>query len=371
MKLQIIGSPLGRYTTEGSIEMSMFRSYTETYDMNTESGAPTLLGIHTPIGKEPYNMLKPCFDMYRKYKYLGCDVTIVNSAKLPVSPESYSIQSGMVDIDPRDTLDPIMFKGAHGQDLGAVLNSMYGGLTSNVFNLSGMDKEKATALETFYYTALGDEAWRKSPIQKTLHIRNLHPIVYGLATQMQMQFNGIEPSGYPQNGSDWIAGTYRTKSGTPSSLVGNQVPNMTPSTALIEDFSDTSVHARVPVQLMTNKVQRLGWLDTRQVLGNSSTDDLDVDNITVLPKVLMGILMLPPARRAYNFLRVIIRHKWKFAVYRTVTTGTTDFLSLTNAIGYNNQYTGNTPSSSSKTLLLDSDPEQDVVEDDGIEDTDY
>lgn len=330
--------------------MSMFRTYTETYDMNTEAGAPTLLGIHTPIGKEPYTMLRPCFDMYRKFKYLGCDVTVVNSAKLPVSPESYSIESGMNDIDPRDTLDPIMFIGAHGDDLGAVLNSMYGGLTSNVFNLSGMDKEKATALETFYYTALGDAKWRKSPIQKTLHLKNLHPIVYGLATQMQMQFNGIQPAGYPQNGADrstnHLVGVTGERIGNNISGSGTDYDVPLMNNALIHDFTNGNEPKRVPVQLMTNKVQRLGWLDTRQVLGNSSTNNLDVDNITVLPKVLMGIMMLPPARRAYNFLRVIIRHKWKFAGYRTVTTGIADNINQTVAFGYNNQYTGNVPATS-------------------------
>lgn len=341
--------------------MSMFRSYTETYDMNTESGAPTLLGIHTPIGSEPYRMLKPCYDMYRKVKYLGCDVTVVNAAKLPVSPESYSIQAGMNDIDPRDTLDPVMFIGCHGNDMGAVLNSMYGGLLSDVFKLSGMDKEKAASLETFYYTALGDEKWRKSPIQKTLHLRGLHPIVYNLATQMQLQYNNVDTAQYPDN----IGTTYNEVTAGSIVKVNNTNQIAVPSVGggKFHDFTTGQEPELAPIQLMTNKVSRLGWLDTKQIMGNLNCDNTSDGNTMVLPKVMMGILMLPPARRAYNFLRVIIRHKFKFASYRTVTTGTIDNITQTAAIAYNNQYTGNTPASSKMEKWLDDEPADSDLED--------
>lgn len=331
--------------------MTMFRTYTETYDMNTESGAPTILGIHTPIGKEPYNFLKPCFDMYRKFKYLGCDVTIVNSAHLPVSPEAYGIEAGLSNVDPRDTLDPVMFRGCHGDEMGAVLNSMYGGMTSNIFKLSGLDKEKSTILESFYYTALGDPSWRKSPIQKTLKINGLHPIVYQMATQMQIAPSGSDVGGYYEN----TMSTYGTKDGANgrvSSGVNSNHPAFVVNPAFIEDITTGTAKKLDPVSMFTNRCGPLGWLDTKQIIGNSSISNTDADNITCLPKIFMGILMLPPARLAYNFLRVIIRHKWVFRDYRTVTLGMIN--QPTNAIGYNNQYTGGTPSA--KAISFEEDP---------------
>lgn len=147
--------------------MSMYRTYTETYDLNTEKDCPTLLGIHTPIGPNPRKFLEPCFRMYKKYKYVGCDVTIVNSARLPVDPEQVGRIEGTNYVDPRDTLNPIMFKGCHGESLGKVLDSMYGGLASAIFKDPSIDKEVFRAdLEHFYYTALGDDTWRKSPFRR-------------------------------------------------------------------------------------------------------------------------------------------------------------------------------------------------------------
>lgn len=166
--------------------MAMMRTYTETYDMNTEEGCPTLLGIHTPIGPTMYKFLAPAFKLYKKYKYVGCDVTVVNAARLPVDPEQLGKIEGENYVDPRDTLNPIMFRGCHGESLAAVLDSMYNELLAD-YKGPSVDHEKLkTDLQAFYYTALGDDGWRKSPIQKTLSIKNLHPLVYSLATNHQI-----------------------------------------------------------------------------------------------------------------------------------------------------------------------------------------
>lgn len=66
----------------------MIRSFVQTYDLNTEQGAPTLLGIHTPIGGDAWRFLGMWFRGFTKYKYLGCDITIVNAARLPLTPNN-------------------------------------------------------------------------------------------------------------------------------------------------------------------------------------------------------------------------------------------------------------------------------------------
>lgn len=344
--------------------MAMIRTYTETYDMNTEQDCPTLIGIHTPIGTLPYRFLEPAFKMYKKYKYLGCDITIVNAARLPVDPTEMGKISGTNYIDPRDTLNPLMFKGCHGESLGKVLDSMYNGLLQTLKEET-LDKEVFNvALRNFYYTALGDDSWRKSPISKTLSIKNLHPMVYSLSTQAQI---------LPTNGLEF--GNYRTNNtGTPSSpsglgnTQGNENGMVTaPSvSAGWNPFLIGPTHTYNPetdppayeyktgqVSMFTSKMHRLGWLDTLQWLGQNtdpaSPVGSDINSIAMLPKIFMGLLMLPPANLCRQYIRVMVRHKFKFAGFRTITTGgvTADANNLTYAFGYHNDMTGNIPATTS------------------------
>lgn len=332
--------------------MAMIRTYTETYDMNTEEGSPTLLGIHTPIGNIPYTFLAPAFRMYKKYKYLGCDVTIVNAARLPVDPEQLGKIEGTNYVDPRDTLNPIMFKGCHGESLGSILDSMYDGLLMQHKGAS-LDKEKLKAdLEAFYYTALGDDGWRKSPIQKTLSLKGLHPMVYSLSTNHQiLPTNGLAYDYYSENNPQTVGtstvpnGAFRAGENTAIPAVGN--------TGIWRANGDTeaATSLRGVNSMFTSKMHRLGWLDTLQYVGRNGTITnplvpLDGD-IAQLPKCFMGLLMLPPSYLCRQYLRVIIRHKFKFAGYRTITTGGAIVGNPeTNLGNYGYWYTGNLAGSS-------------------------
>lgn len=338
--------------------MAMIRTYTETYDMNTEQDCPTLIGIHTPIGTLPYRFLEPAFKMYRKYKYLGADVTIVNAARLPVDPEQIGKISGQNYVDPRDTLNPILFKGCHGESLGDVLDSMYGGLLATLKEES-LDKEVFNAaLSNFYYTALGDDSWRKSPIQKTLSIKGLHPLVYSLSTNHQiLPSNGVTFQGYSENNPvevsaasaylDHIPGAL----GIPDGSQGLRSPVVGPTSVYDGTIPGYKLESKV-LSMFTSKMHRLGWLDTLQFVGNTSNPaspvGTDINQIALLPKLFMGLLMLPPANLCRQYLRVIIRHKFKFAAFRTITTGgvTADAINLNFAFGYHNDMTGNVPGGS-------------------------
>lgn len=329
--------------------MAMIRTYTETYDMNTEEGSPTLLGIHTPIGNIPYTFLAPAFRMYKKYKYLGCDITVVNAARLPVDPEQLGKIDGTNYVDPRDTLNPIMFKGCHGESLGAILDSMYDGLLMS-HKGSALDKEKLkTELEAFYYTALGDDGWRKSPIQKTLSLKGLHPMVYSLSTNHQiLPTNGLAYDYYSENLPTGLGATTSPPNG--SSAVGTTYSSQFQigSTGVWRANGDTESPTllRGLDSMFTSKMHRLGWLDTLQYIGRNGTITnplvpLDGD-IAQLPKVFMGLLMLPPSYLCRQYLRVIIRHKFKFAGYRTITTGGAIVGNPdTNLGNYGYWYTGN------------------------------
>lgn len=351
--------------------MAMIRTYTETYDMNTEEGSPTLLGIHTPIGNIPYTFLAPAFRMYKKYKYLGCDVTVVNAARLPVDPEQLGKIDGTNYVDPRDTLNPIMFKGCHGESLGAILDSMYDGLLMS-HKGSALDKEKLKAeLEAFYYTALGDDGWRKSPIQKTLSLKGLHPMVYSLSTNHQiLPTNGLAYDYYSENVPVSQSATGPAHSGAFGSTSANASAPVVAGTGVWRANGDTESPTLLKGvnSMFTSKMHRLGWLDTLQYIGRSGTITnplvpLDGD-IAQLPKVFMGLLMLPPSYLCRQYLRVIIRHKFKFAQYRTITTGAIDngeWDPANQTIGYANLYTGNVPDPGTK--MLDAEPvESDEVD---------
>lgn len=344
-------------------KMAMFRTYTETYDLNTEEGCPTVLAIHTPIGQTPYKMLAPAFKMYKKYKYVGCDVTIVNAAKLPVDPEQVGRLDGENYVDPRDMLNPILFKGCHGESLGKILDSMYNGLLRENRDFDGPDMDKKifrNALQNFYYTALGDDSWRKSHIQKTLQIRNLHPLVYQLDTNHQiLPSNALSPENYSENqptnvttpaliGDTAKASTGAFKSSNPA---GWESPTVGP-TLVANQLTGGAGYYTGLASMFTGKMHRLGWLDTYQFLGNNanvSPQNVGTNAmIAELPKLFMGMVMLPGANLVRQYLRVMIRHKFKFAQYRTITTGAGDqgdWDVASGTLGYHNNYTGNVPTS--------------------------
>lgn len=335
----------------------MIRSFTQTYDLNTEEGAPTLLGIHTPIGGDAWRFLGMWFRGFTKYKYLGCDITIVNAARLPVDPEQLGKIEGENYIDPRDTLNPIMFKGCHGESLGEVINSLYGGLTSDIFKGTTLDKIQMNALlENFYYTALGDDAWRKSPVQKTLRIRGLHPLCYNLATTHQIApSNGMLASQYAENTYNESTPPTGNPPANPQSggfygTTGVASPRVMNTT--VYDANQNAFVNKTVGSVFTNKLTRLGWLDTMQFLGGATKSMVfESGKITELPKLFMGVLMLPPAYLTRQYLRVIITHRFAFKGIRTVTTGgnTIDF-ATSQKLGYAYEITGNVPNPGSKEM---------------------
>lgn len=286
-------------------------------------------------------------------------MTIVNAAKLPVDVEQLGRIEGTNYVDPRDVLNPILFKGCHGESLGKILDSMYNGLLRENRDFDGPDMDKKifrNALANFYYTALGDDSWRKSHIQKTLNIKNLHPLVYGLDTNHQiLPSNALSPANYTENNpanvqtpqvtGDAAGGDTGSFKGTVPT--GWEVPATGP-TLVANQLTGGAGYYQGLASIFTGKMHRLGWLDTYQFIGNNanpSPQNVGTNAmIAELPKLFMGLVMLPPANLCRNYLRVMIRHKFKFAQYRTITTGAGDqgdWDVSAGTLGYHNEYTGN------------------------------
>lgn len=302
-------------------------SYQEIIDMHTEADHVTAVGIHTPTGDFPHKMFKGYFEQYKKYKYLGCSIKFIPLARLPVDPLQVGFESGE-QMNPVDLANPILFHGCHGDDLGVILNSLYGnddGISDSLVGLDGgmnypLDVQGAYLrgfMERLYYKALTDKSWKKAHIQRGFQKSGLRPLVYSLATNRQIM---------------------------PSLALGEDVKTLDS-----DEFGDPvweiehqgDVH-RLPVenrmQLFTPRLTRLGWMDTRNVITTPTLIDpiSDVDdepgailkalnsemNYAQLPKLFMGCILLPPSTSPNGFkqyFRVIINHYFAFAQFRGIS----------------------------------------------------
>lgn len=158
--------------------------YQEIYDLGTQAGKTTILGIHTPDDGNVYNMLSGFFDQFRKYRYKGCTVSMVPAAQLPADPLQVSFEAGALTCDPRDLLNPILFHGCHGEELNEILDTVYykGTSPSSVREL----QVNTQVSEASYYAALSDPSFRKFGIQQGAKV-SLKPMVHPLAVTQPIE----------------------------------------------------------------------------------------------------------------------------------------------------------------------------------------
>lgn len=312
-------------------------SYEEVIDLHTESDRVTVIGIHTPTGDTPRRMAPGLFSQFKKYRYLGCSVMMVPAATLPVDPLGVSYEAGEVpQIDPRDMLNPILFHGCHGNDLGNILNRIYsanavegsdlsqilGSDSATFWSMFNSEEEGGiipspglSLLESLYYRALTDRTWQKANIQRGFKKRGLHPRVYTLATNMQLMGEAL----------------YTGRYNAPAPFYGEDA-----SDPYLGDGFNVTDPASNPVRFFTPRTQRLGWLDTRTVVGYDSKQslgfvpdiiaDAKIENVikegtveTTLPRIYMGVILLPPAYKTEQYFRMIITHRFAFAGFRGIS----------------------------------------------------
>lgn len=329
-------------------------SYQEIIDLHTESDKVSVVGIHTPNSDTPYHMLKGFWTQFKKFKYNGCSISLVPAARLPADPLQVSYEPGETTIDPRDMLNPILFHGCHGDDMGAILNSLYALDSSssfideissdsadlNVFPQSLFPGDSAVDVyEALYYKALVDKTWLKAHPQVGFRKNGLHPMVYSVAAMHQI-------AGIDTNFGDLGAlDTVHTSAGVSQSVHGSvggtgpsndatyiYGPMGRPVADVVNNkFTLPRGHS---LGLVTPRLQKLGWMDTRNVLGSTSpisveqvgtTADMlgylykqasEVMDPVLVPKIYMGMIMLPPAYKTEQYYRLIINHSFSFAKFR-------------------------------------------------------
>lgn len=328
-------------------------NYQEVIDLHTESDTVSVIGIHSPCTDTPMRMLSGFWKQFRKMKYNGCSISLVPAARLPADPLQVSYAAGETTIDPRDMLNPIMFHGCHGDNMGSILNMLYSGqagstdilrnfgdsIEQNVFDSTMVGNDFVEAL---YYKALTDNTWKKAHPQAGFRKSGLRPMVHSVVASAPFGMQALPSEGtglYPTSAGGTVrmgemgmdnAGAIKAK-GTPG---------------LMDTTEDAEVTVDVSpqfdsVSLMTSRLHPLGWQDTYSVHQNSVNTEIVSGNpqmdakalgdlfsskylnepLTV-PKVFMGMIMLPPAYKTEQYFRLIINHNFAFKGFRGASMDT-------------------------------------------------
>lgn len=304
-------------------------SYSEVYDMHTEFGKTTLIGIHTPTTNRWQKYMRGFCHQFKKFRYKGASLSFVPIATLPVDPLAVSYEGGESHIDPRDMVNPIIHCGMRGESMGKYLDEIFHFNLEhklNALDVANVTNEELIAdLENMYYTALSSPAFKKSHPQQGFRKSGLHPMVYTLAID--------RPRNYAMPDVDTDLDALPTIGGADAqgTLIGNATDgaftapsrlNMQPVIQTEFGFNGVETQRQLP-QMFTNRCQSLGWLDTIQ---NFSTFDsaggLNLSTteqyLTGMPKIYMYFVMLPPAYKTELYFRVIIRHFFEFKEYRNM-----------------------------------------------------
>lgn len=288
--------------------------YQEIYDVNTQSNKVSVIGIHTPVGAKPRQMLAGFFTQFRKYKYSGCSVIATPSARLGLNLAQLTVSGGTSGVNPKDIWNPILVRGCHGDNLNAALNSIYRGTFQNEGSSIGKDDRSSSVApaggltwEQMYYRMLQDPSFKKFSMSSGIKLTGLRPMIYNVATNHQI---------LPNETSDRV-GNLVVGNGSDGELGFDENTQGLIPTGTAVSGSDVVIRP----QFMTNKLQRLGWMDTRQVFNSKTADDV-APGYTVLPKIFMSCIILPMAKSAeiVTSMRFIVTHYFEFKEFNTSLT---------------------------------------------------
>ena len=315
--------------------------YQEIYDLGTQAGKTTILGIHTPDDGNVYNMLSGFFDQFRKYRYKGCSVSMVPAAQLPADPLQVSFEAGALTCDPRDLLNPILFHGCHGEELNEILDTVYykGTAPSSVREL----QVNTAVSEASYYAALSDPSFRKFGIQSGAKV-SLRPMVHPLAVTQPIEHSD---SNYKYSYLDTVGGNQTTVTGTvDGNESGDIVKNQVYPEFEYDSFRDLrdavklqvsgqgvpsgSVYVSPTKTIFSNGLKPLSWLPTWHFVpfagknmdsypAGNRVSDFEIET-TRLPLLYMGLFILPPSYTQEMYFRLIITHYFEFKDFSTCLT---------------------------------------------------
>lgn len=286
-------------------------TYQEIIDLSTQPDRVTVIGIHTPSGAVPSKMLGGLYKQFKSVKYNGCDVVLRPTARQPIDPLHVGDSAG-TQMDMRDLQNPILFRGCHGESLGSILNSFMASTPDNATDSVDLSALALTDLENFYYQCLTDMSWKKSMPENGFAYNGLHPLVYGMATNVQMARSGANGSFvYDGNTYDNVpGGTIFDKNESNGHYVFDSDKGVQ-----VDSAGNMLVGSR---DFFTNDLQPLGWFDTETRVGNNKDN---LSPTTYIPKVFMGILLLSPSytQGIKMYFRMVITHYFTFKDFRSIS----------------------------------------------------
>lgn len=322
---------------------SAIANYQEIIDFSTTPSKVGVFGIHTPNTLKPIQMLEGFFRQFRQYKYLGCDVKIQPAATLPMDPLGVSFEAGEVATDPRDLLNPLIFKGCHGETINDALDVAYrdNSEVGSSLTRTDLDFEAGSLLDEgqqAYYSALSDPSFRKfSPLQP-FALRKMHPLVHQIVGTMPIYpaqteavwYNSVNP-GESEGNIDTASQLDYFTDPTPTAGINSQLQiSAGPRTRVGDQLINGTV--------FTSKMERLGWLDT---VSRPQADEITVTGtvassmvtfnklkadyppvgtgykFNLVPKLFMGVLLTPPCYKSILTFRMAITHHFAFRGFST------------------------------------------------------
>lgn len=292
--------------------------YQEILDVNTVQNKCTVIGIHTPTSTTPYVKLAGFFTQFRKFKYAGAKVQVIPAATLPADPLQVGFEAGENTIDMRDMLNPILFHGCHGEDMNAAWNSIFKA-SHNRFSWGSADADDQSfsgaddSIEAYYYAALTDHTWKKYNIQSGFQLPELAPRVWKANTLNPVVPNASQAT---EGGLSQFGGILNPVHNTG----GTQEAGVTTN----------NFHNRV----VSSGTVPLGWLPTRQFNMSSTAAQTAYmsGSLVQLPKIFMGVLVLPPCYLQELYFRVVITHTFLFKEFTCSLDPIVQNLSISDSI---------------------------------------
>lgn len=278
-------------------------TYVETYDLRTVVGRMAILGIHTPTALSLKKMYRGFFEQYKKVKIHGCDIVGVCASNQSLTPSEVGITAGLTD--PRDVLNPILFKACTGENLDLLLDRVYSTpATGEDFGSIHREDISDSYELNMYYQYLADDSFRKFHPQGGIRVSSLKPFVHRVATTQPFKWQNVavDRPNVSYASADPInsAGAVRGFGGSDGTALGN-----------------TSV-------FVSNGLEPMPWIETTYE-GNTETamDDtgaahtvLATNLATSIPRIYCGVIILPPAVLQPLYFRFSVRWHVSFKDFR-------------------------------------------------------
>nr|QRV62032.1 capsid protein [ssDNA virus sp.] len=291
----------------------MLCKVSETYDLSTQLNKMGLLAIHTPDLKLFARHWGGAMMNHKKFRFVGCDVTMACASMLPADPLQIGTEAG--DLAPQDMFNPILYKAVSNDTYNNLLNYMQlkfnmfgssppaGSLSENSIVADNSTVFKDTADVTvnqwdMYYGLLSNTSgWKKAMPQAGLEMKGLYPIVYSIVSNIG------NSSGFYSNGND-------------SSDVGISIVGMTADQEVVSRSGAAA--GRTPTVKFRGPSMRMPPLPTKVLyddstakttgsvtmryseptypVGGDVNDNVLPLGIPYIPPCYVGVIILPPAK---------------------------------------------------------------------------